>query len=57
MIEIGFRANFSLPWKPMYLLRQPADQSLMTYSKPKNTTNTISYNKNTANDMHVYQAT
>lgn len=42
MMEMGFRANRSLPRTPTYLLRHPADQSLTTYSTPKNTTSTIS---------------
>ena len=45
MIEIGLRAKRNLPLIPMYLLRHPADQSLIKYSKPKKTTNTISWKK------------
>ena len=48
MIEIGLRAKRNLPLIPMYLLLHPADHSLIKYSKPKNTTNTISWKyKNT----------
>jgi len=44
MIEIGLRANLTRPTTPMYLLRQPADQSRMEYSRPKKNTRTISWN-------------
>ena len=39
---MGLRMNLSLPMKPIYLERHPADQSLMTYSRPKNVTKQIS---------------
>lgn len=42
IIDIGFRAKRTLPQKPIYLLRQPADHRRIAYSSPKNTTNTIS---------------
>ena len=42
IIEIGLRAKRNLPLIPMYLLLHPADHSRIKYSKPKNTTNTIS---------------
>ena len=40
--QIGFRMNLSLPQKPMYFDLQPADHSLMLYSRPKNVTRHIS---------------
>lgn len=42
IIDIGFLAKRRRPQTPTYLLRQPADQSRMKYSKPKKTTRTIS---------------
>ena len=40
--QIGFRMNLSLPQKPMYFDLQPADHSLILYSRPKNVTRHIS---------------
>lgn len=42
IIDIGFLAKRSRPQMPTYLLRQPADQSRIKYSRPKNITRTIS---------------
>lgn len=44
IMEMGFRENRKRPRRPMYLLRQPAAHKRMTYSRPKNTTKTISCN-------------
>ena len=40
---MGLRANRNRPDTPIYLLRHPADHNLTAYSRPKNTTSTISY--------------
>lgn len=42
IMDIGFLAKRSRPRMPTYLLRQPADQRRTKYSIPKNTTRTIS---------------
>ena len=42
IIQIGFLMKRSRPNTPMYLDRQPADQSLTIYSTPKNATRHIS---------------
>jgi hypothetical protein len=45
IMHIGFRMNRSRPQKPIYLDRQPADQSRIMYSTPKKTTKQISIQK------------
>lgn len=56
--EMGFLANNNLPRTLWYLLRHPADHSLITYSKPKNNTNTISWKekKNIVQELSVVAA-
>lgn len=49
IIDIGFLAKRSRPKMPTYLLRQPADQRRTKYSTPKNTTRTISCQRNEGN--------
>ena len=53
MMQIGFRMNLSLPMTPMYLDRQPADQSLTRYSTPKKATRQISWQKKGQNTFGV----
>lgn len=45
IIQMGFLTKRSLPQKPIYFDRQPADHSRMTYSTPKKTTRQISIQK------------
>ena len=45
IIQIGFLIKRSLPQKPMYFDRHPADQRRMTYSQPKKVTKQISIQK------------
>ena len=42
IMQIGFRIKRNRPRTPIYLDRQPADQSLTIYSTPKNATRHIS---------------
>lgn len=42
---MGFLMKRSLPQKPIYFDRHPADQSLMMYSTPKKTTRQVSIQK------------
>lgn len=54
IIQIGFRMKRSRPKKPMYFDRQPADQSRMTYSTPKNHTRHISIQKSVSLAKFAY---
>jgi len=54
MMEIGFVANRIRPRRPIYLLLHPADQRRITYSTPKKTTRTISWNRKLEFDEYMF---
>ena len=55
IIDMGFLAKRSRPQMPTYLLRQPADHRRTKYSTPKNTTRTISWQRD--GDTHTNRRT
>lgn len=56
IIQMGFLMKRSLPQKPIYFDRQPADHNRMTYSTPKKTTRQISIQKSVSLANSAYSS-